>query len=84
MHYLNRRLSYTGIHEVASEAGVKTQLPNVRERVRTMAENGLLKGSPGQGFIVTTEAVARFDLDSMLEEMKRKKAAAAAKPTAAA
>lgn len=60
-----RRVSYNGVHEAASANGINTKMPNIRERVRAMLENGLLSGTPARGFFVTEAAVARFGLDKM-------------------
>jgi len=60
---LHRRLSYTDLHEIAAQLGIKTKMPNVRERVRTMAENSLLAGNAEIGFLVTAEAARRFGFD---------------------
>jgi len=63
LHLLHKRVSYSEIHSTALSVGIDTKMPNVRERVRSMVENGLLSGSAEQGFWVTKDAVARFGLD---------------------
>jgi hypothetical protein len=63
LHLLRKRVDYNEIHSTALSEGIDTKMPNVRERVRTMTENGLLSGSAEQGFWVTKEAVTRFGLD---------------------
>jgi TolA-binding protein len=62
----HRRLSYSDRSDIAAQVGIKTKMPNVRERVRTMTENELLTGTSENGFLVTAEAVRRFGLDKLL------------------
>jgi hypothetical protein len=71
----NRPVSYSDIQEAAEMIGIRTQLPNVRERVRSMVENGLMKGDSETGFVVTPEAASRFELEELLKEIKNQKAA---------
>jgi ATP-dependent Clp protease ATP-binding subunit ClpA len=61
---LHKRVSYEDVQTVATAEGIKTKMPNVRERVRMMVDNGLMTGTAVTGFLVTAEAVRRFDLDS--------------------
>lgn len=51
---------YVLILALANEVGIEGDMANVRERVRTFVRNGLLKGTPEQGFTVTAEAWERF------------------------
>jgi hypothetical protein len=60
---LHRRVKYEDVHSVATAEGIKTKMPNVRERVRMMVDSGLMTGTAVTGFLVTAEAVRRFDLD---------------------
>lgn len=70
IHRIGGNHSYPQFQRIADGVGIKSQLPNVRERVRVMAENGLLKGSPENGFHVTNSAVARFKLDEIAKQME--------------
>jgi hypothetical protein len=65
LHLLHKRVNYNEIHSTALSVGIDTKMPNVRERVRSMVENGLLSGSAEQGFWVTKDAVSRFGLDQV-------------------
>jgi len=59
--WLNRQLvTYTDVQKIAAENGTNTKMPNIRERVRSMIENGLMGGDATKGFHVTPEAAARF------------------------
>ncbi len=62
---LHRRVTYDEIQKCAAEEGIETQLPNVRERVRNMVENGLMSGTSEIGFLVTAKAVHRFKFEGM-------------------
>ena len=70
LHRYGKRASYVDIQGVAGMVGIKSKLPNVRERVRTMVENGLMKGDSDSGFTVTVAAVNRFDLDKIVQELQ--------------
>jgi hypothetical protein len=70
MHRFGERQSYSDIQGIAEMVGIKSQLPNVRERVRTMVENGLMKGDSDSGFSVTTAALNRFELDKIAQELQ--------------
>jgi hypothetical protein len=63
----HQRVFYEDIRNIATEQGIVTKMPNVRERVRSMAENGLLSGDQEIGFLVTAEAVRRFELEGQSE-----------------
>jgi hypothetical protein len=67
LYSAHRRVSYAEIHQVATQAGIETQMPNVRERVRSMVENGLMTGTSEQGFLVSKEAVTRFSLQGQTD-----------------
>jgi hypothetical protein len=56
------RHSYGSFYDLAVASGINTKMPNVRERVRRMAETGLLEGSPEEGYAVTKAAIERFNL----------------------
>jgi hypothetical protein len=68
LYSVHRRLSYVDIHNAATHLGIETQMPNVRERVRSMVENGLMTGTPEQGFLVSKEAVTRFGLQERTDD----------------
>jgi hypothetical protein len=70
LHHYGKRASYLDIQSVAAKVDIKSQLPNVRERVRTMIENGLMKGDSDGGFSVTSAAVTRFELDKLIRQMQ--------------
>jgi hypothetical protein len=70
IHRFGEHQSYSDIQGIAEMVGIKSQLPNVRERVRTMVENGLMKGDSDSGFSVTTAAVTRFELDKISQELQ--------------
>jgi hypothetical protein len=77
MHHFGKRASYVDIQAIAEKVGIETKLPNVRERVRTMIDNHLMKGDADAGFGVTSAAVSRFDLDKLIREMLPKSESAA-------
>jgi hypothetical protein len=69
---MHRRVAYDDIHKVAVDQGIETKMPNVRERVRSMVENGLLSGNADLGFLVTADAVRRFDLEGEATEAEHR------------
>ena len=70
LHHFGKRASYVDIQTVAARVDINTQLPNVRERVRTMVEHGLMKGDSDSGFGVTAAAVSRFERDKIIRQMQ--------------
>jgi hypothetical protein len=58
----NRKASYSDVLRIAEICGIKTKMPNVRERVRSMVENKLMTGNAEDGFKVSEHAIQRFKL----------------------
>jgi hypothetical protein len=57
----NTPLSYEDIAVIAEEHDVKVAMPSVRERVRRLVSSGFLSGDSASGFMVTEDAVKRFN-----------------------
>lgn len=53
-------LDYDAISDVARSQGKEIGLASIRDRIRNLANSGLVDGDPSAGFIVTEMAAQRF------------------------
>lgn len=60
LYVMGGRYSYSQIHEIAAQQGLKLDIASARERIRIFTERGLMAGNPIEGFEVTWEAMSKF------------------------
>lgn len=63
LNLLGERFDYEKMVLVAQNCGINSSLSSIRDRARDYVQQGLLEGSPEEGFLVTADAVSRFKLD---------------------
>jgi hypothetical protein len=63
LNILGDRFDYDKMLLVAQNCGINSSLSSIRDRARDYVQQGLLEGSPEEGFLVTADAVSRFKLD---------------------
>ena len=65
LHITGERFDYEKMLHVAQNHGISSSLASIRDRARDYVNQGILEGTPEDGFVVTADAVHRFKFDQV-------------------